>query len=176
MDLSIEPCLYCLVGFHYECSLLEEHICCCDVLQNMASQQKRGGPVKADEDITDPHSTGRKRAAVLYPIEDGMICEWAKLKFACGGKFPIVGCIGNPATHRHHGPDKNTLNNEVGNVHRICVHCHNRWHTRNDPVYETLFNTDEWLSHDAETIATDEEIFLNEVQWSSRKVSVPDDE
>lgn len=91
---------------------------------------------KEDSEVKDAHSTGRKRAAVLYPIEDGAICEWSRLSNAGGGKHPIVGCVNNPATNRHHGPDKDTLNNSEGNVHRICTHCHNLWHYLNDNDYD----------------------------------------
>ena len=38
-----------------------------------------GGQVKEDEELTDVLSTGRKRAAQLFPLEEGMICEWAGL-------------------------------------------------------------------------------------------------
>jgi hypothetical protein len=47
-----------------------------------------------------------------------------------------MGCISGLQRARHHGPDKSTLNNEVGNVHRICDYCHNRWHTLNDEGYD----------------------------------------
>ncbi len=171
----VNPCLHCLAGYCWECLSLEGNSCCCGLGPGIPIQ--RGGPTKADEDVTDPKSTGRKRAAVLYPINEGMICEWAQLKAACGGKFPIIGCAGNPATHRHHGPDKNTLNNEQGNVHRICVHCHNRWHTLNDPVYEEFFGTEHWLPHDPDTKATVLEIAANEARWSSgRKLQEVNDD
>lgn len=146
-------------------------ICCCGGANSNAhvedNPRERTGPIKADEDITDPKSTGRKRAAVLYPITEGMLCEWASLKNAGGGQFPIVGCPGNIAVARHHGPDKNTLNNEQGNVHRICEHCHNRWHTRNDPVFEESFGTSLWQSHDSSTVATMEEVLQSEVYWNT---------
>lgn len=94
--------------------------------------------------FTDPESTGRKLVARLYPIKPGMVCEWARKKNCGGGSNPIVGCLGNPASDLHHGPDKNTLNNEKGswgvgeaeNVHLICSFCHNRWHAANDGSYE----------------------------------------
>lgn len=89
--------------------------------------------------MADPESTGRKRAAKAIPDEQlsGMICEWALLKEAGGGQFPIRGCHGNKATDRHHGPDKNTLNNERRiNLHAICSFCHNEWHAKNDSTYE----------------------------------------
>lgn len=121
-------CLECLIENHQfcECPLPVDGalICCCppETLHEV-EHNKRGGPVKDPDEITDPKSTGRKRAAQLYPIEEGMICEWSRLKRAGGGVFPVIGCLGNKASDRHHGPDKNTLNNSSGNVHRICDHC-----------------------------------------------------
>jgi hypothetical protein len=136
---------------------------------------KRGGPLKTNgEDMEDVLSTGRKRAAKAAPIEEGYVCEWAKRKFAGGGVTPIIGCFGNPATDRHHGPDKSVLNNEVGtNLHRICSTCHNRWHTLNDTYYgerppngAPFMPIDrECLDHDPGTLATDKEIFNNEMMW-----------
>lgn len=177
-------CLECLIESHElcECPLPVDGalICCCppESLQEVAEPNKRGGPIKDPDEITDPKSTGRKRAAQLYPIEEGMICEWARLKQAGGGVFPIIGCLGNKASDRHHGPDKNTLNNSSGNVHRICDHCHNRWHALNDPVYpgerpagDTPFVPEdkEWFPHDAETEATEKEIVANEIEWYTKK-------
>jgi hypothetical protein len=148
-----------------------------EVLQ-LESDVTRGGPVKEDEDIIDPHSTGRKRAAAAYPLKEGMVCEWAGLASA-GGGLPIIGCVnlqnpiddegnivGNLAVHRHHGPDKNTLNNTEGNVHRICNFCHNRWHTRNDPVYNEIFGTVEWKKHNPEGVVLDlTTLISNELEW-----------
>lgn len=89
-----------------------------------------------DEGLNDPVSTGRKRAAKLYPIAPGQVCEWAWKKH-CGGSIePIVGCTGRPATNIHHGPDKSTLNNDrETNISIICEYCHNRFHTANDKYY-----------------------------------------
>lgn len=102
-----------------------------------SQRAERGRPIKNPGEIQDRHSTGRKRAAVLYPImSDNEPCEWQRTVNAGGGKFPIIGCIRGVQQHRHHGPDKNTLNNAPGNVHRICDDCHNIWHSQNDPVYD----------------------------------------
>ena len=96
---------------------------------------------KTDAALKDQQSTGRKRAAQLYPLFRESLCEWAALEKAGGGNHPIRGCaIREDSTpglqkHRHHGPDKNTLNNEEGNVHRICTGCHNLWHAQNDGDY-----------------------------------------
>lgn len=107
---------------------------------------KRGRPtIDNGADMKDPISTGRKRAAIAAPITVGMICEWAYLKEAGGGVEPIKGCTGYPATDRHHGPNKATLDNTTKespddsgkwNLHRICAMCHNRWHSANDKYYD----------------------------------------
>lgn len=96
---------------------------------------------KTDASLKDQQSTGRKRAAKLYPLNPDGYCEWAGKSKQGGGTNPIEGCglrpsstIGNQQC-RHHGPDKNTLNNEQGNVHRICTPCHNEWHAKNDKDY-----------------------------------------
>lgn len=110
--------------------------------------RKVGRPEKDIGEFDDPVSSGRKRAAVIAPIAVGDVCEWAYLRFAGGGTTPIEGCLGNPATDRHHGPDKSTLNNELGvNLHRICSYCHNRWHSANDKTYTEPRPADngEWL-------------------------------
>jgi len=168
VDLGISPCIPCVTGFHWECPSLQGDNCCCDSSGPLGiTQNKRGGPVKFDEDVTDPQSTGRKRAAVAYPLEEGMTCEWSSLKYAGGGSFPIIGCPGHKATNRHHGPDKNVLNNSEGNVHRICAFCHNRWHARNDPLYQEVFGTDQWKTHDPETRATQAEVLESELFWQT---------
>lgn len=144
-----------------------------------------GRPMAEPSEITDVTSTGRKRAAMLYPIFKNMKCEWAGLKYAGGGVEPIIGCAGNiiqPSKgpdkgDRHHGPDKNVINNEPGNVHRICSKCHNRYHAKNNRYYtKPRPPADEpWLPdpihgeckpHDPTTKATPEEIEENEKYWS----------
>jgi hypothetical protein len=81
-----------------------------------------------------------------------------------------VGCIGRPAADRHHGPDKNTMNNAPSNLHRICDFCHNTWHALNDPYYgERPDHTKPFLpikgeckQHDAKTMATMDELLAAE--------------
>ena len=90
---------------------------------------------KPDSALKDQQSTGRKRAAKMYPLDKDADCEWNKQKNCGGGKNPIVGCLEGKQQARHHGPDKNTLNNDFGNVHRICHSCHNNWHAANDEGY-----------------------------------------
>jgi hypothetical protein len=103
------------------------------------------GSTKNIGELVDPESTGRKRQAKMFPIAVGQVCEWAG-KANAGGEFMpvgIIGCVNNPATDLHHGPDKNTLNNEkvsrgIGtteNTHIICSECHNATHAANDAFY-----------------------------------------
>lgn len=134
-------CVQCVAGFPHPATA----ICKNDNLEQSIEAEikeavaKLGRPQKEDADMKDPLSTGRKRAAEILPdtLLETMICEWALLKEAGGGVYPIEGCHGNKATDRHHGPDKNTLNNERNvNLHGICSFCHNRWHAKNDPTYE----------------------------------------
>ena len=102
--------------------------------------KRRVRRTKPDAALKDQQSTGRKRAARLYPLpkpgEDPKPCEWRGKKNQGGGDNPVDGCVDGVQLARHHGPDKNTLNNDPGNVHRICHHCHNRWHAKNDPNYD----------------------------------------
>jgi hypothetical protein len=105
---------------------------------NDDEQRGRTRRTKPDHALKDQQSTGRKRAARLYPLDKEALCEWA-LRPEQGGGIAIPGCGLRPGTKpgkqqsRHHGPDYNTLNNEAGNVHRICHSCHNAWHAANDP-------------------------------------------
>lgn len=131
-------CVNCVAGFPHPATQL----CIEDTDQVAAAISeavKMGRPVSDGTDLKDSESTGRKRAKDLLPTETlhTMICEWSLLKEAGGGVFPITGCHGNQATDRHHGPDKNTLNNErLINLHAICSYCHNEWHAKNDSTYE----------------------------------------
>jgi hypothetical protein len=87
---------------------------------------------KTNETLIDQQSTGRKRAAKLYPLNPEAECEWSNRRSQGGGSHPVDGCGIRPGSNvgfqqaRHHGPDKNTLNNEKGNVHRICT----SWRTK----------------------------------------------
>lgn len=157
------PCIHCGRGFHDEC-IYEECIDCHDdtakISKSIIGSLGQGAPVKNPDDVTDRHSTGRKRAAQIYPIFGDMPCEWRGKK-NCGGGHGIVGCIDGLQAHRHHGPVKDTLRNEPGNVHRICVRCHNGWHALNDPIY----NEEEYqnLPHQPEP-ATEFELLANEAK------------
>lgn len=189
-----DPCPACRAGFPNECHYAWEDPdweSCGEIKFTLTGEVKSEGisetgevsesdsgyiddgydAVKDLSQYKDPLSTGRKRAAQMYPIELGMVCEWAGLKYAGGGTTPIVGCIGRPASDRHHGPDKNTMNNAPGNVHRICDFCHNTWHALNDPDYgerpdhtQPFLPKGEWSQHDAETKATQAEILEAETK------------
>lgn len=196
-------CWACIVNLHEECfapRIADEDdpgnnwvVCCCRDSGHEDSEmiwaKEVGAPVLEPSDITDVKSTGRKRAAKLYPIYEGSECEWAWLKYAGGGIKPIIGCSGNTidpvkkgshAGHRHHGPDKNVINNGPLNVHRICASCHNRWHALNNKYYEGERPAADqpWLpkapegfvvqQHDPNTQATDEEREEWEASWSSK--------
>jgi hypothetical protein len=129
-----------------------------------AMRRKPGPKPKDPSELKNPLTAGRARAEDLAPIPDGYICEWTMLEFAGGGPIPIIGCAGNVANDRHHGPDKSTLNNTVGiNLHRVCDTCHNRWHALNDEFYpeRPLSNINyvpfadiEWKQHDRISRAT----------------------
>lgn len=173
----MDICLPCLVGLPNECYKPNGKRCSLEIDLGETAN-KRGGPFKQDFEVTDPKSTGRKRAAVLLPLKDsegnGYVCSWAQLRHAGGGEFPIIGCLGNIATNRHHGPDKDTLNNdEVGrNLHRICTFCHNRWHTLNDATYTAYIERVGLTgiqAHDPKTRATPEELSANEARWGVKK-------
>jgi len=115
-------------------------------------------------DLKDEKSTGRKRAAQLYPIDSNLDCEWRGKKNCGGGRRPIVGCLNGKQQDRHHGPVKRPTRNEEGNVHRICKACHVHWHEMNDLIYtESDYNN---LPHDP-VEATDVEIMAELVKWKS---------
>jgi hypothetical protein len=110
---------------------------------------------KDDQAVTDPQSTGRKRAAKLYPLRnsDGspIPCDLAGKKSpTLPGyyKVQIDGCgirqgsLAANAQSRHHW-SYNTLDNERSNIGLLCHSCHNLIHARNDEfkadIYETLY-------------------------------------
>ena len=145
-------CLRCMRGHHTSC----RGVCSCDHglgpisitttqaeetdddRSNDVSDKPRNRRTKPDHALKDQQSTRKKRAARLYPLDREAVCEWF-MDPAAGGGITIMGCGLREGTSvglqeaRHHGPDYNTLNNEPGNVHRICHSCHNTWHAANDP-------------------------------------------
>lgn len=140
----------------------------------VAGEQELGETEKEEKTLRDPVSAGRKRAAVMYAISPGQVCEWAWSKNCGGGIAPIIGCTGRPASNIHHGPDKSTLNNERDNISVICTFCHNRWHVANDRYYTEKRPEDNgtWLPFyegkeviplSARVKATKQEILINEM-------------
>lgn len=168
------PCPACGRGFHDECytSCKKCHPKKKSLEKVRASSssgtneyKKRG---KTAEGLKDAHSTGRKRAKELYPINSGDPCEWQGKRNCGGGDFPVIGCLDGKQQHRHHGPVKDTTRNQQGNVHRICTPCHNHWHELNDANYEPRrFGL---LPHDPEPATTDE-IVRNALEWSSGAIA-----
>lgn len=181
----MDRCIACAADWHEECyqpvissDESGDIFCCCPV--ESLTEPLRRGPLKIGSEMFDVLSTGRKRAAKDFPLpgpgEEPIPCEWKGLKNAGGGVKPIVGCLNGIATDRHHGPDKSTLNNTPGNVHRIDSTCHNRWHARNDPHYGKRpaegapfipVGEVECLDHDNETQATDIEVMQASVNWAT---------
>lgn len=162
-------CIYCARGLCDECDKCELEPCHVRTSLSPAARVLTGvgRPLKNPEEVTDTLSTGRKRAATLYPIFKDQPCSWRGKKNCGGGLKPIVGCQNGFQVHRHHGPVKNTLRNEQGNVHLVCNSCHNRWHTLNDSIYdEEVYSK---LLHLPEE-ATGEELAANELWWRTKNV------
>jgi hypothetical protein len=187
------PCLECARQLYEECELDK-----CDCLYHspvlpIIPQERKGKESHYDKnkEFKDAASTGRHRAALLYPYicdscghtksqhADGTEactkevcdcslykwspCEWRNTGNNGGGRNPTIGCGDGIGTDRHHGPIKDPLRNELGNVHRICSKCHQRWHMLNDNYYdekEAMMDV-----HDPQP-ATDKEILQNELRWS----------
>lgn len=208
MSTRTDTCFSCRLGYHEECQLFWDGApvgdCCCMGAFSLGPKlafedeeypdldgptEKKWSPLdeyienfqgsKPLADYADPVSSGRKRAAKDHPIPVGTVCEWAWLAAAGGGVEPIVGCTGRPASDLHHGPDKNTWNNNRGdNLHWVCDWCHNTWHARNDPYYGPRPLTPEGrvdasvpflpgvdylvVPHDARTKADDETVYDEE--------------
>lgn len=166
-------CPSCGAGLHWEC---KSDPCCCSsnssapVAEEENDQKHSRRRSKRDSSLRDQQSTGRKRAARDYPLDRAASCEWQGLLNAGGGHFPIVGCTQGKQQARHHGPDKNTLNNGEGNVHRICHQCHNRWHTLNDVGYlERVGEAGYGASHDNLSKATVAQQLVAEMYWQRNK-------
>jgi hypothetical protein len=165
-------CTACGRGFHKECSNKKGCKKCHPkdveklVITGKTGEnyKKRG---KTAKDLKDALSTGRKRAAELYPLNKDQPCEWRGLKNCGGGKRPVMGCVDGKQVARHHGPVKDTTRNHEGNVHRICTGCHNHWHELNDLIYDQqAFGL---LPHDPDT-ATVEELVQYQLDWMSGKM------
>lgn len=191
-------CIYCVNEQYYLCENPGDKLCDEDTPPSTTSfsesprptitaeeyaasyvPAKRGAPVKTGDTMRNVLATGRKRSIEIAPIEPGDKCEWANLKFAGGGRFPIVGCTGSPAVDVHHGPDKSVLNNVRSNLHKLCKTCHNRWHTLNDPEFVPVrrpasgatWTVPDGLEHDPKTIATDKDRLEDEINWNARRIA-----
>lgn len=93
---------------------------------------------KRDASLKDQQSTGRKRAAQVLSLDREALCHWhdaSPTNPKGGGLYPVVFGCQNTQVARHHGPDKNTLNNSEDNLSAICAFHHNNWHAKNDPEY-----------------------------------------
>lgn len=124
---------------------------------------------KRDAVLKDQQSTGRKRAARMYPLNLEAPCEWQGLANCGGGPHPIVGCRTGLQQARHHGPDKSVSNNDEGNVHRICHSCHYRWHAANDNDYDwnktEVYSHAPWPQREAEV----EESIMSQLKYLANK-------
>ena len=167
-------CKACGRGFHRECRRgckkchpdIKDDPGVVDRKDDAAEHEQEDSPrVPKKSNLKDPESTGRKRAAVLYPISNrDDPCEWRGKKNCGGGLRPVIGCYDGNQQHRHHGPVKRTVRNELGNVHRICDDCHVHWHELNDLIYdEAKYDI---LPH-APVEASDEEVIQNILDWKS---------
>jgi hypothetical protein len=140
---STEPiCAYCAVNYPPSFCILEKDGGCFakdepnELGYIMSPTEKLIAFAETEEKVyKDAVSTGRKRAAQLYPIAVGQICEWAWKKNCGGGPVRITGCTGRPAAQVHHGVNKSTLRNERENISVICDYCHSRFHVANDKFY-----------------------------------------
>lgn len=130
----------------------------------------RKGIYKRDAILTDQQSTGRKRAARLYPLDRSAPCQWQGYANVGGGEHPIVGCVHGLQEARHHGPDKAVTNNSQGNVHLICHRCHVRWHYANNPTYN--WNTTYHPAHDPRPMTVEEKFWamVDEEKFREEKV------
>lgn len=168
----MSACLACGRGFHRECKRCSRGACHPQE-ENHATrgleQESNGNGEpqkrkKTEEGLKDPKSTGRKRAAKIYPIDLSAPCEWRGLRDCGGGSRPIIGCLDGNQKHRHHGPIKDPRRNHEGNVHRICSACHVHWHELNDLVYDE--EKYRLLPHNP-VPATDLEIVQNIMDWKT---------
>lgn len=180
------PCIDCGRGWHDTCWDEEGCEACHPSTQSVPFIEDKKEETELKE-YKDRSSTGRHRAAVMYPIIcrtcnspttktnkdeaacncDNRVtdpCEWQGKKNCGGGVNPIVGCKNGSQEHRHHGPIKDPLRNEVGNVHRICSTCHNRWHMINDLYY--IPAVAETQKHDP-IQASEDDINIYEMMWQS---------
>lgn len=116
---------------------------------------KKTRRLKSDDAVTDQQSTGRKRAAAMYPLKDEngnrIPCDLANkpsptlpnyMEVQIDGCGVRKGTLASHAQARHHN-NYNTLDNERENVLLLCHSCHNLLHAKNDPfkdkIYERIY-------------------------------------
>jgi hypothetical protein len=135
----------------------------------------RSGRGKRIAALGDQQSSGRKMAHKLFPLHKGEACEWQGSANCGGGEVPILGCLRGTQQAAHHGPDKNTSNNEVGNVHRICHPCHYRWHGKNDTNYD--WNATVYPAHEPREMTPEEKelALMADLKYASGKMSKVED-
>jgi hypothetical protein len=141
-------CLSCGRYLCDECRDVKDNICCCQRQTKITfaptppqGKAPRGRPTKEIDEINDPLSTWRKRAAIEFPVDPTKPCDWRNKSNVGGGKYPIVGCKDGYQKTIHHGPVKIEMGvqfnfNEQRNIHRICQICHHLWHHWNDAPYD----------------------------------------
>jgi hypothetical protein len=190
LNLGLSMCIDCAEGFHELCSngsggcetchagtstdpaptvpdlALGDGFKRVDNLKGkMVLEKRKARRTKNDITLKDQQSTGRKRAVAIHGKADPeQPCEWQNKANCGGGSFPILGCTSGRQENLHHGPDKNTLNNERPNVHKICSQCHNRWHTLNDPAYQW---DGEHPTHNPREEITPEDLAEDAARWKT---------
>lgn len=79
-------CIDCGAGFHFNCG----NPCCCKNETPVAEEEETNSngsrTYKRDSTLKDQQSTGRKRAARMYPLNFEAPCEWRGLRYAGGGQ------------------------------------------------------------------------------------------
>jgi hypothetical protein len=166
----MEGCFHAAREFFDECEKYPECGCVPHGIQAVTDEVKQSNNLgqKDDNAVIDPKSTGRKRAAKMFPLNRSEPCEWQRKRFKLADDSFFVGCSTGLQQNIHHGPNKDTLVNEPGNVWRICSTCHNRWHALIDPSYD--WNAPTYFQIVLEHGVSDEEIGHNELFWINRKV------
>jgi hypothetical protein len=163
----MENCYHAARGFFDECGKYPTCGCKSIAPQLEDEPQERKLNQKDDSAVVDPKSTGRKRAAKLFPLDREAPCEWRGQKFRLekDDEDFFIGCEKGLQQNIHHGPNKDTLVNEVGNVWRICSTCHNRYHAKIDPTYD--WNRQEFYPIQL-FVADEMDRAKNEMYWISR--------
>lgn len=179
----IQICRDCLLGQHDKCAntYLDYHYCTCEHTSTLVDVQAPLSAIgaalidpadalsgtsddelgnrfkrrlKDEGSLKDIQSTGRKRAAVLYPLKDEngrpIPCDFAGRRNVLPNfmQVQIDGCgtrqgtVAGIAQARHHH-NYTVTDNERSNVGLLCHSCHNLLHSKNDPfkdqIYERIY-------------------------------------